>query len=247
MHRRHFRSGKLSLSFFLFSFLMVATLCLLLYASHRFFSPADTSIALPVENTITVILDPGHGGEDGGAVGKNGIYEKNLNLSIAKKVESNLTAWGFSVFCTRNEDILLYDRNEDFKGRKKVLDLAARLKIAKDTENCIFVSIHMNSFPETKYNGLQVYYSPNDPRSAELADLIQNEVRKQLQPTNARKTKQASTNIYLLNRITSPAILIECGFLSNVEECAKLSSEQYREELSYAISCAIADYLETHS
>ena len=124
-----------------------------------------------------------------------------------------------------------------------MLDLAARLKIAKDTENAVFISIHMNSFPQTQYSGLQVYYSKNDIRSADLANKIQNEVREQLQPTNSRKTKQASSNIYLLDRITVPAVLIECGFLSNAEECAKLSTEEYRDQLATVLAKAIADYV----
>ena len=128
-----------------------------------------------------------------------------------------------------------------------MLDLATRLKIAKETENAIFVSIHMNSFPQTQYSGLQVYYSGNDPRSASLANLIQKRVREELQPTNSRKTKAATSSIYLLDRITSPAILVECGFLSNPEECQKLSSEEYQDQLARILAKTIADYVSSLS
>ena len=237
-HRKHY-----ALSFLLFSLLLLVLLFLYGTISKRLFSPADTDAGTRHSPQITVILDPGHGGEDGGAVGKNGVYEKDLNLSIAKKLSEQLADMNVSVICTRTEDILLYDKTQDYKGKKKILDLAARLKIARDTENPIFISIHMNAFSQTQYSGLQVYYSKNDPRSEELARCIQNAVQKELQPTNTRKIKQASTNIYLLDRITTPAILIECGFLSNPEECALLSTDEYQEALTFLLADVIAEYV----
>ena len=198
----------------------------------------DTSQKYP-----TVIIDAGHGGEDGGAIGKNGIYEKELNLAIAQDLAAMLRASGIDVVMTRETDILLYDRNTDYRGRKKMLDLAARVKIAESYENCIFVSIHMNSFPQDKYRGLQVYYSVNTPESKLLAENIQASVREYIQKDNNRKTKQASGNIFLLDRINHPAVLVECGFLSNAEECALLSTEEYRKKLTLAIFCGITEYI----
>ena len=194
--------------------------------------------------TVTVILDPGHGGEDGGAVGANKVYEKDLNLDIAKKVKALLKEKGITVKCTREEDILLYDRNADYKGRKKLLDLAARLNISRETENSVFVSIHMNAFPQTQYSGLQVYYSTNDSRSEQLALLIQNATRKTLQPNNTRLIKAATSSIYLMHRITTPAVLVECGFLSNDEECQKLSDEEYRAKLAEVLAEAIETFVD---
>ena len=191
----------------------------------------------------TVIIDAGHGGEDGGAVGKNGVYEKELNLLIASDLRDMLRANGINVIMTREEDIMLYDKNADYKGRKKMLDLAARLKIAESYEDCVFVSIHMNSFPQEKYSGLQVYYSGNSEDSLALADKIQLSVCEYLQKDNTRKTKKASGNIYLLDRIRSPAVLIECGFLSNSEECSLLCTEEYRRKLTMSIFCGINEYI----
>ena len=247
MQRKRMTGSRLPLSFLLFSLLLGVFLFIFTVISQNLSAPDTSDTDAPTAKGYTVILDPGHGGEDGGAIGKNGVLEKDLNLAIAQEVEADLKEMGLSVISTRNEDILLYDRNVDYKGRKKMLDLAARLKVAKDTPNPIFISIHMNSFPQTQYSGLQVYYSGNDPRSADLALLIQNQVREQLQPTNSRKIKQASSNIYLLDRITTPAVLIECGFLSNAEECAKLSTEEYREDLADILACAIADYVDSIS
>ena len=122
---------------------------------------------------FTVVLDAGHGGEDGGAVSASGVFEKDLNLSIAKKLEKLLTSCGISVVMTRTEDVLLYDKTVDYHGRKKALDLAARRKITEETENAIFVSIHMNAFPASQYSGLQVWYSPNNSHSKILAQSVQ--------------------------------------------------------------------------
>ena len=191
---------------------------------------------------ITVVLDAGHGGEDGGAISGN-VYEKDLNLDIAKTVGAYLTQNGFNVVYTRTEDILLYDRNVNYKGRKKVLDLAARLRIARQTENSVFVSIHMNSFPNGKYKGLQVYYSKNDKTSKIMAQTIQNNNKTLLQPTNNRKPKEATSAIYLLDRLETPAVLVECGFLSNTEECTLLATPEYRQKISLMLAESIAEYL----
>ena len=128
-----------------------------------------------------------------------------------------------------------------------MLDLAARLKIAKETPNSIFVSIHMNAFPQTQYSGLQVYYSKNDASSKKIADLIQSNVKKYLQSSNNRKTKSATSSIFLLDRLETPAVLIECGFLSNDEECKLLSTNEYRKKLSFVIFCSLMDYISNNN
>lgn len=240
--------------YILFSMLLSATLIFAIFFALRtdIKKETDTSAQISTQNTTqihipTVIIDAGHGGEDGGAVGKNGVYEKELNLLIAADLRDMLSAEGINVVMTRETDVLLYDRTLDYKGRKKMLDLAARLKIAESYENCIFVSIHMNSFPDERYKGLQVYYSPNHPDSAKLAESIQNTVSLHLQPENSRSVKKAGTNIYLLDRIHSPSVLIECGFISNHEECELLSSKEYRQELTLLIFCGICEYISQYS
>lgn len=201
----------------------------------------DTIVDAPI--LPTVIIDAGHGGEDGGAVGKNGVYEKDLNLTIAKEVCDMLRASGIDVIMTRTEDVLLYDRNVDFKGRKKILDLAARLKILNETENCIFVSVHMNSFPQEQYKGLQVYYSNNTPEAKILADNIQSSVKALIQEDNNRSTKRSGESIFLLDRAKCPAVLVECGFLSNPYECEKLSDQNYQKEMALAVFNGIYRYI----
>ena len=190
---------------------------------------------------LTVVIDAGHGGEDGGTSDENGTPEKNLNLDIAFHVKEILEATGVRVIMTRTEDILLYDRNTDYKGRKKVLDLAARLAVGEKITPDLFVSIHMNAFPDRKYHGLQVWYSPNDGRSEEYAERIQKTVAAHLQNDNTRHIKKAGSNIFLLDRLHCPAVLVECGFLSNPDEAARLSDPVYRRELAFFIASAILD------
>ena len=234
-------------AYILFSVLFALTLLLLISISAYLGGEDETKKSsvpnVPYTERPTIIIDAGHGGEDGGTVGKNGVLEKELNLTIASSLRDMLRAEGFEVVMTRETDTMLYDKNADYKGKKKMLDLAARLRISESYENCVFVSIHMNSFPEERYHGLQVYYSPNDENSALLADRLQSSVKDHIQPDNTRVTKEASKNIYLLDRIKCPAVLVECGFLSNREECALLCTEKYRQKLTLAIFCGICEYI----
>ena len=191
----------------------------------------------------TVIIDAGHGGEDGGAIGTNGAYEKDINLEIAKKLKSKLDAIGVPCVMTRETDILLYDRNVDYEGKKKKLDLQARKEFAEKYDNAIFISIHQNSYPKEKYDGLQIYYSPNNPASRELALMIENDVKESLQPNNNRASKEADSSIYLLDNLLCPAILIECGFISNKQECQLLCDEEYQNKLCESITSGIVVFL----
>lgn len=190
-----------------------------------------------------IIIDAGHGGEDGGTVGKNGVTEKELNLEIAVLLRDMLESCGYKVIMTRTEDILLYDRKTDYKGHKKQQDLSTRLDIAKSNPDAVFVSIHMNAFAESKYSGLQVYYSPNDPGSAKLAEMIQNDVEAHLQSYNQRKIKAAGKNIYLLDRMDNVSVLVECGFLSNDAECDRLSDDEYQKKLAFLMFRSIDRYI----
>ena len=187
-----------------------------------------------------VIIDAGHGGEDSGAVGTNGVLEKELNLEIAFKVGELLRERGFTVIYTREDDKLLYRESENIKGIRKISDLKNRCEIARSYEGAIFVSIHMNSFGSSKYSGLQVYYADNEG-AARLAGCIRDSVREQVQPDNKRAIKKGK-NIYVLENSLPDAVLIECGFLTNMEECQKLSEKEYQNKLSFAIVCGIIDY-----
>lgn len=191
----------------------------------------------------TVIIDAGHGGEDGGTSSKSGLVEKDINLSLAFILKEKLEAQGVNVILTRDTDRLLYDRNVNYQGRKKKLDMAARLEIINNTESCIFISLHMNAFSDARYSGLQVWYSDNNPESQILADKIQKNIRENLQPENNRKIKSAGTSIYLLEQSFCPAVLVECGFLSNVAEARLFESDEYKDTLCSHLCNSVIEFL----
>ncbi len=235
-------------SYFLFSFkflLFLLCLCLvaagLSVAAFRFGASDRPTQNEPQKKSFTVVLDAGHGGEDGGAVSAAGVFEKDLNLDVAKKVKELLEANGVTVVMTRETDTLLYDRNVDYHGRKKALDQAERRRIAETTADAVFVSIHMNAYPQTQYHGLQVWYSPNHAHSRQIAETVQDTVREHLQPENDRRVKASTSSIYLLHHLNCPAVLIECGFLSNPDEAARLSDDEYQRELAFLIFLSIME------
>ena len=173
---------------------------------------------------------------DGGAVAEDGTLEKELNLAIAKDVAQILKYNGFRVILTREDDRMLGDGEA---GKVKRADLNERLKIAESGEGNVFVSIHMNKYPDSRPKGLQVYYSKNNAESQALAEYIQSTVVSALQTDNKRKVKAAGSEIFILNKATVPAVLIECGFISNAEELALLKSEEYQRELASVIAASI--------
>ena len=205
----------------------------------------ETVTSVDTPKYTTVIIDAGHGGEDGGTSSASGLVEKDINLEIAKLIAKNLEEQGINVVLTRSDDRLLYDVNSDYQGRKKKLDLAARLEVMKQYENAIFVSIHMNAFTDTSCSGLQVWYSKNYADSLSLAKTIQNNARLRLQPNNKRVVKEATSAINLLFNASCPAVLIECGFLSNPNEAERFASAEYRGEMAENISYSIAEFLKS--
>ena len=197
--------------------------------------------AIPYDKIV--ILDAGHGGEDPGTVGVTGVYEKDLNLQMALQIGELLEERGYVVVYTRTDDRLLYTEEENIKGIRKISDLKNRCKAANKYPDSILVSIHMNSFGDGKYSGLQVYHSSNDDESRVLAEKIQSSVRDSLQKENKRVIKEGK-GMYILDKSDPTSVLIECGFLSNKEECEKLSEKEYQKELSFSIVCGIIEYIE---
>lgn len=216
-------------------------LCTVLFGSHIFATSAP--LFLPTaneENAVTIILDAGHGGEDGGATGINGVLEKELNLSLSRTLADLLRGAGYQVVETRTEDSLLCAPDTK-KGYRKQTDLENRLAFTAQYPNSVFVSIHMNTFPTQSCRGTQVWYSQGHADSEEIARAVQENVRTLLQPQNNRKIKAATSSIYLLRHATTPAILVECGFLSTPDECLKLCDKTYQQKLALAIFSAICE------
>ncbi len=208
------------------------------YASDEY-----TEAMLLAGEKRVVIIDAGHGGEDCGAIGVSGVYEKDLNLSIAKELGELFVNKGYAVVYTRQDDKLLYKDEENIKGLRKISDLKNRCKIAAEYPNALFISVHMNSFGDSKYSGLQVYYSPESEESRILASCVQNSVKNNLQSENNRKIKKGE-GMYVLENVPNTAVLIECGFLTNADECEKLAEKEYQKSLSFSIFCGIIDYIE---
>lgn len=234
------------LLFFVFSAaLSLALACLLgAFDLSIYIENAEIPTGTTAQKYTTVIIDAGHGGEDGGTSSASGLVEKDVNLEISQMLCDMLRANGVNVIMTREDDRLLYDRNANYQGRKKKLDLAARLAIADSTPDAIFVSIHMNSFTDPRYSGLQVWYSPNNADSLPLAELIRKTNQEQLQSENHRLCKEATSAINLLHNAKCPAVLVECGFLSNPDEAALFETTDYRQRVAFAIFCAITEFLE---
>jgi N-acetylmuramoyl-L-alanine amidase len=190
----------------------------------------------------TIVVDAGHGGEDGGAIGKSPIPEKDINLAISKDLQQLLTAAGYRVLMTRTTDTSLSDPLNTIHERK-VSDLHNRLKLIQSQGNCIFISIHQNFFEQSQYSGAQVFYSTNNEKSKAIAEAIRSQVVGQLQKNNSRAIKPATSSIYLLWNAKVPAVLVECGFLSNEQEAAALNQESYQKKMAFCIYCGLLDYL----
>ncbi len=227
--------------------IIVGTLCLactiflgLSIASYiRVSAPAS---AMVQKEKRTIILDAGHGGEDGGTSSKSGILEKNINLSIAQKLQALLVSSGFEVIMIRDTDVAVGDANLNTVKERKVSDLKKRLQIMNEHPDALFISIHQNHFEQSQYHGTQVFYSANHESGKHLADRIQSSVISLLQSDNNRATKAAEKSIYLLWNSKTPSVIVECGFLSNETEAQKLSDESYQKQMAFSIFCGILNY-----
>lgn len=197
-----------------------------------------------VKSMPTIVIDAGHGGEDGGAVSESGILEKDINLSIANDTSALFYLLGFDVKQTRKTDIAL-DNGEDTIRKRKVSDMKKRLEIFNSSEENTIISIHQNKFSESKYHGTQIFYSPNNPKSKQLADSIKYSVKGLLQPDNERECKKADSGIYLLKNTNNPAVIVECGFISNGEECKNLLDSQYQKQMAFSITAGFLSYYNT--
>ena len=201
---------------------------------------AHTSAALTAV-LPNIIIDAGHGGEDGGAQAGD-VLEKDINLSIAMKLADLLRLSGCHVAEVRHSDAAVYSGDADTLREKKVSDLNNRVRMFNSDENNLVISIHQNKFDSSKYSGTQIFYSGNHPGSRDLAESIRTAVVMLLQHDNTRELKQGGEDIFILKNTTVPAVIVECGFLSNDAERAKLTDESYQKQLAYAIAMGVLDY-----
>lgn len=190
------------------------------------------------ENNHIILIDPGHGGIDGGAKSKNGTIEKNINLSISSKLKSKLEESGYTVYLTRENDSEL--------DKRKVSDLNARCKMKKE-KNCeVFISIHQNIFPQPKCFGAQVWYSNNE-KSKVLAGNIQTSLKSNIKNGNKRVAKAAKDDYKILrDGYDGACVLVECGFLSNSKEEESLKNEEHQEKIADSILEGVNSYFESN-
>ena len=194
---------------------------------------ADTG----TESSPFILIDPGHGGADGGAVAADGTAEKDLNLAIAGSLSDMLRICGYSVQMTRETDISIHSPEAKTIRDQKISDIKNRLQMYEQSR--MTVSIHQNKFAQSQYSGTQVFYSGNNPDSQKLADAIRSSVVETLQPVHTRELTQAGQAIYLLNNTSVPAVIVECGFVSNAEELSRLKTGEYQKQMACAIACGI--------
>ena len=195
------------------------------------------------KNTDCIIIDAGHGVPDGGAIGINGTIESDINLKIAKKVQKLLEKKGYTVIMTREDENSIYRNGQNIASKKKD-DMYRRLEIINSSDADMFISIHMNTFSSHKYRGAQVIYSGNFKNSEELAGFIQKELHKIEENASKREHLKAPDGIFLLKKADIPAVLVECGFLSNFDDEKLLSTDSYQQNLAKAIVRGIEKYYE---
>lgn len=216
-------------------FTLVLAMCL--YSAPRLAEEVSAFVrAEPV-----VVIDAGHGGEDGGASSPDGVLESGLNLEIALRVNDLMEFLGVRTQMLRETDTALYTDGCSGIAEKKVSDLKNRVKMTNDVENAVLLSIHQNYFTESKYRGAQVFYANTDG-SQPLAEAVQQALREQVDPANHRQVKR-SQGVYLMEHVDCPAVLVECGFLSNAAETALLRDADYQKKLSAAVCGAVLQWL----
>lgn len=237
------KNGKKSIIAIITAFLIILSAMLYLTFMANF-SAAEAS-SMPITQK-TVIVDAGHGGDDGGAIGIDGTVEKDINLDIALKLEKILKFYGFNVIMTRTQDVMTCDDGLDSLRKRKISDIHNRFELMRKNPDAIFISVHQNKFEDSSQHGTQVFYSGNDERSKELAEAIQTSVTLTLQRKNDRVVKKSGSGIYLLYHAKIPAVLVECGFISNSDEVKKLKDESYRIKLAILIADGLLKYLSNH-
>ena len=193
-------------------------------------------------NSPVIIIDAGHGGEDGGAVVQDNILEKDINLTISQKTNEIISLFGFTTFMIRETDRLIYDSESTTLRQKKNSDLRNRLNIMNNFQDALFVSIHQNKYENSRVWGAQTFYSPNDEKSPILAEFIQGSIITLLQNNNKRVIKEIGTNVFVIYNATKPAVMVECGFMSNNDELLRLKDDNYQNKMSFSISYGILNY-----
>ncbi|MDD6189012.1 MAG: N-acetylmuramoyl-L-alanine amidase [Clostridiales bacterium] len=224
----------------IFVLIILSVYAVLMLSGCARMAPAS---ALSSSRFSTLIIDAGHGGADGGAVAKDGSKESEINLAVAQKLEALSGLFGIPSIMTRTSEELDYPQGADSIRAKKVADQKARVELINSTPNAILISIHQNLYPSPSPSGAQALYAKTQG-SKELAEMIQSSLIFCLDADNKRVASQISNDIYLMKSVDCPAVLIECGFISNPAELALLKDSEYQRKIA---SIIISSYIQFNS
>lgn len=200
----------------------------------------EKTVLSGTEVTPFLLIDPGHGGQDGGASTADGVLEDDINLSVSLNLYDMLRFCGYPVKMTRTEDASIQHADDAAARSWKVNDMHNRLEMYNTA--LLTISIHQNHFSQAQYHGAQLFYSANRPESRDIADCIRQQITTLLQPENKRELKAAGENIFLLHHAETPALIVECGFLSNPQEATLLKDTVYQQQMAFAICCGVLQY-----
>ncbi|MBR3592001.1 MAG: N-acetylmuramoyl-L-alanine amidase [Clostridia bacterium] len=223
---------------------LVLLVIICLVATFGYVKSAIAPTSAEVSRPKTIIIDAGHGGFDGGASASDGTVEKDINLCISQKLCSLLRFYGYDVIMTRESDTGTEDDESQSIPKRKKSDLVNRLQIMKDNPDAIFVSVHLNKFTTSAASGAQVFYTKNYKEAQMVAQSVQQSITSLIQPENTRVVKQGTDSTYLLKNAAVPAIIVECGFLSNKQDLEKLKSDDYQSQMAFAICVGILNFME---
>lgn len=228
---------------------LVLSSMLILVVYVLFAVGANRAVTVIVENKETrplrrIIIDAGHGGEDGGATSCSGVLEREMNLEVAKRLNDLLNFLGYQTIMIRTDDSAVHTEGRTI-AQRKVSDLKNRVQLVNETENALLLSIHQNYFTDSRYRGAQVFYA-NTEGSRRLAEMMQASFRNTINPGSSRIEKSAQ-NIYLMDKINCDGVLIECGFLSNYHEESLLRNAEYQKKLSVVIATSVSTYLQENT
>ena len=217
-----------------YTFVLIGCICVAHFSSRAVTTMVENG---PVEGRRCIIVDPGHGGIDGGATSCTGVLESHLNLQIAFRLNDLLHFMGYQTLMVRTTDTSIHTEGSTIAAQK-VSDLKQRVKLVNETENAVLISIHQNTYPDGRYIGAQVFFGKDNVSKSFAADL-QDSLIKTLNPHSNRRSKP-SDGIYLMQNISRPGILIECGFISNIQEEANLRSADYQKKLACVIGASFS-------
>lgn len=214
--------------------------------NHEKYGDKQDKTAEDIEGKVTIVLDAGHGGVDPGKVGVNGLLEKDINLQIVMKLKEALEkdeTMGLKVVLTRDEDMGYYDEND---SNKKRADMNKRCEIINEESPDLVISIHQNSYHSSAVKGAQVFYYEKSEKGKILANKIQGSLVKELAGENKGRVEKANDSYYLILNVKCPAVIVECGFLSNESEAKLLGDGEYQDKITKAIIDGIKEYLQQY-